>query len=82
MNDRILTLTQVSREKILPLSRATLYRLASSGEGPFRKRRGQWMTTESDLLQWVRSGEQGIRKRPAPTERFLQEVRELRKKVA
>jgi excisionase family DNA binding protein len=50
--------------KVLPLSRATLYQLAQSGEAPFRKRAGKWMATEADLIEWVRTGERGNRAAP------------------
>lgn len=48
--------------KVLPLSENTLYKLAIRGESPFRKRGGKWMATEEDLLEWIRTGENG---RPA-----------------
>lgn len=47
--------------KVVPLSESALYRLAQRGEAPFRKRAGKWMTTEADLIEWVRTGERGSR---------------------
>lgn len=52
---KVLTIAQAA--EVLPLSKSTLYRLALSGESPFRKRGGKWMATENDLLDWVRAGE-------------------------
>jgi len=52
--------------KVLPLSKATLYELAQTGEAPFRKRAGKWMALESDLMEWVRTGEKGTKAKPMP----------------
>ena len=57
-------LTIEAATAIVPLSKDTLYRVARSGEGPFRKREGKWMTTDADLIEWVRTGERG---RPSGT---------------
>jgi predicted DNA-binding transcriptional regulator AlpA len=63
-DDRILTLAQA--EKVVPFSRSTLYRVAEDGEedSPFKKRRGRWLTTRSDLFRWVREGERGTASQP------------------
>lgn len=60
---KVLTISEAA--KALPLSEKTLYRLALSGEAPFRKRGGRWMATEEDLLEWIRTGERGGRARTA-----------------
>jgi hypothetical protein len=39
-----------------PWSKSTLYRVAPQEDSPFHKQGGRWVTTESDLLAWVRSG--------------------------
>lgn len=54
---KVLSLKEAA--EIMPLSERTLRRLATSGQGPFRKRAGRWMVTEADLEEWVRTGEQG-----------------------
>lgn len=54
---KVLTLADAA--EIVPLSKRTLYRVATRGDGPFRKREGRWLTTEADLIEWVRSGERG-----------------------
>jgi hypothetical protein len=65
---KILTLADAA--EIVPLSRRTLYRVATRGDGPFRKREGRWLTTEADLIEWVRSGEKGgIDAQPDPMPR-------------
>ena len=55
-------LTIADAAEVLPFSKWTLYRLAESGEAPFRKRAGKWIATEDDLLEWVRTGERGEKK--------------------
>lgn len=54
MSERILTIDQAA--EIVPLSLSSLYREAPKEDSPFRKRAGRWLTTESDLVAWVRSG--------------------------
>lgn len=54
---RVLTIEAAT--SIVPLSKDTLYRVARSGNGPFRKREGKWLTTDADLIEWVRTGEKG-----------------------
>lgn len=39
-----------------PWSKTTLYRIAPEPDSPFHKRGGRWVTTEADLLEWVRTG--------------------------
>lgn len=53
MNDPIISLEEAVEQT--PWSKTTLYRVASSPDSPFRKLGGRWVTTESDLLAWVRS---------------------------
>lgn len=53
MNDPILSLDEAVEQT--PWSKTTLYRVASSPDSPFHKAGGRWVTTESDLLAWVRS---------------------------
>lgn len=50
-----ISLAEVAEKRLVPLSKTTLYRIAESGDGPFRKRGGKWMTTREDLEAWVRS---------------------------
>jgi len=57
--DRILSIDQIVSERIIPLSRTSLYRLAENGEIPLFKRKGRWMGVESDLRKWVREGQRG-----------------------
>ena len=57
---KVLTITEAA--EILPLSKWTLYKLAESGETPFRKLGGKWMATEDDLIAWVRNGDTRPRK--------------------
>lgn len=54
MNEPILTIDQAAEQT--PWSKTTLYRVAPDSESPFTKRGGRWVTTESDLLAWVRNG--------------------------
>lgn len=54
MTDQILSLEEAAAQT--PWSKSTLYREAVKLESPFWKRGGRWVTTESDLLAWVRSG--------------------------
>jgi hypothetical protein len=54
MNERILTIEQAAEET--PWSKTTLYREAPKEDSPFHKRAGRWVTTESDLLEWARTG--------------------------
>jgi hypothetical protein len=58
---KVLTLADAA--EVVPLSKKTLYRVAARGDGPFRKREGKWLTTEEDLIEWVRTGDRG---RPDP----------------
>lgn len=53
MNDPIISLDEAAEQT--PWSKTTLYRVASSPDSPFHKAGGRWVTTESDLLAWVRS---------------------------
>lgn len=60
--------------EVVPLSEKTLYRVAQSGSGPFRKVERRWMVYEDELHEWVRShrGEPAERrpaKRPQPRRR-------------
>lgn len=64
MEMRILSIAEAAQ--IVPLSEATLYRLAAKGEAPFTKRAGKWMAFESDLYEWVRAGDRGSSKDPMP----------------
>jgi len=90
MNDRILSLEEVVAQT--PWSKSTLYRLAAGPDSPFWKRGGRWVTTESDLLAWVRSGPKPQPRQPAenpmPRTRhrgegdLLAKVRELRRASA
>lgn len=50
--------------EIMPLSKWALYRLAESGESPFRKIAGKWMATEDDIVDWVREGQLPTRAEP------------------
>lgn len=54
MSERILSIEQAASET--PWSKSTLYRIAPDEDSPFHKRGGRWVTTESDLLEWVRTG--------------------------
>jgi hypothetical protein len=54
VTDPILSLADAVAET--PWSESTLYREAPKPDSPFHKRGGRWVTTESDLLAWVRSG--------------------------
>lgn len=67
---RLLSLADAA--EVVPLSQKTLYRVAQSGRGPFRKVEGRWMVYADDLHEWVRSHPAGqalgasplVRKRP------------------
>lgn len=50
---RVLSLADAA--EVVPLSQKTLYRVAQSGRGPFRKVEGRWMVYDDDLHEWVRS---------------------------
>jgi excisionase family DNA binding protein len=50
---RVLSLADAA--KVVPLSQKTLYRVAQSGRGPFRKVERRWMVYADDLHEWVRS---------------------------
>lgn len=54
MTDGILSIEQVAEQT--PWSKTTLYRVAPQEDSPFHKQGGRWVTTESDLLAWVREG--------------------------
>lgn len=93
MTERILSLTQVVEEGIVPLSKSRLYEIAQTEpDSPFHKRSGKWMTVESDLLKWVRSGATGKKKlgggEPMPRSTharrgsLLERVREIRSEAA
>lgn len=50
---RVLSLADAA--EVVPLSQKTLYRVAQSGQGPFRKVEGRWLVYANDLHEWVRS---------------------------
>ena len=50
---RLLSLADAT--EVVPLSQKTLYRVAQSGQGPFRKVERRWMVYADDLHEWVRS---------------------------
>jgi hypothetical protein len=52
MKDAILSLDDAVAQT--PWSKTTLYRIAPQPDSPFHKAGGRWVTTESDLLAWVR----------------------------
>jgi predicted DNA-binding transcriptional regulator AlpA len=89
MTDRILSLEEVVAQT--PWSKSTLYRVAAEPDSPFWKRGGRWVTTESDLLAWVRSGPKPRRQRisespmprprPSADDTFEARVIELRRAV-
>lgn len=62
MTERVLTIEEAA--DFLPVSKSSLYRAASAPDSPFRKRAGRWMTTESDLIEWVRTGEKPKARQP------------------
>lgn len=51
-----LSLQDVAEQKLLPLSKSSLYRWAESGESPFSKIQGKWMTTPELLRQAIENG--------------------------
>lgn len=59
---RVLSIKEAA--EIMPLSKWALYRLAESGDSPFRKIAGKWMATEEDIVAWVREGELPTRAKP------------------
>jgi hypothetical protein len=50
------SLQEVVDRKLIPLSKTSLYRWAESGESPFSKIQGKWMTTPALLLKAVEEG--------------------------
>jgi excisionase family DNA binding protein len=52
--DPILSIDEAA--ELTPWSKSTLYRIAPAEDSPFHKRGGRWVTTESDLLEWARTG--------------------------
>lgn len=54
---------------VVPLSQKTLYRVAQSGRGPFRKVEGRWMVYADDLHEWVRSHPTGQASEASPLAR-------------
>lgn len=60
---RVLSIKEAA--EIMPLSKWALYRLAESGDSPFRKIAGKWMATEEDIVAWVREGQEP-RAKPMP----------------
>jgi hypothetical protein len=54
VTDRVLSIEQAVEET--PWSLKSLYRIAPQPDSPFHKIQGRWVTTESDLLAWVRRG--------------------------
>ena len=61
---RVLSIKEAA--EIMPLSKWALYRLAESGDSPFRKIAGKWMATEEDIVAWVREGDLQERAKPMP----------------
>jgi hypothetical protein len=51
-----ISLQDVAARKLLPLSRSSLYRWAESGESPFSKIQGKWMTTPQLLSKAIEEG--------------------------
>jgi len=85
VTDRILTLDEVYKEKIVPLNRSALYEAAKEADSPFWMRKGRWLTVESDLLKWVRTGEKTGRHNrgrvdPMPPSKLIDRVREINAK--
>jgi len=60
MSDPLLSVEEAAA--ISPWSKSTLYREAPKEDSPFRKRGGRWVTTESDLIAWARSGSKAQRR--------------------
>lgn len=83
MSESILSIEQVAERT--PWSRSTLYRIASREDSPFRKVAGRWVTTEGDLVDWVRRSPKPQRAKaenPMPrrgSQDFVGRVIELRK---
>lgn len=61
---RVLSIKEAA--EIMPLSKWALYRLAESGDSPFRKIAGKWMATEEDIVAWVREGQPSPKAKPMP----------------
>lgn len=61
---RVLSIAEAA--EIMPLSKWALYRLAESGDSPFRKIAGKWMATEEDIVAWVREGQLPSKAEPMP----------------
>ena len=78
---RLLALTTIAEEKIVPLSREQLYRVAKRSDGPFRQVEGRWMAYEDELHAWVREHPTGAGESAGPPVRgggLADRVRELR----
>ena len=87
MNEEIsITLQEVAERNLVKLSKSSLYRWAETGESPFSKIQGKWMTTPELLRKAIEEG-------PKPKARsignpmpkagdFTAEVFELRKEAA
>jgi excisionase family DNA binding protein len=89
VTETILSVEQVAERT--PWSKSTLYREAPKEDSPFHKVGGRWVTTEADLLEWVRRGPKPQRARaenPMPRRRrrdegdFMAEVIRLREEAA
>lgn len=51
-----ISLREVAERRLMPLSKASLYRWAESGDSPFVKIRGKWMTTPELLKEAIVNG--------------------------
>jgi len=51
-----ISLKDVAARKLLPLSETSLYRWAESGDSPFSKIQGKWMTTPALLMKAIEEG--------------------------
>ena len=90
MTERVLTIEEVAAE--YPWGKSTLYRVCTEPDSPFWKRGGRWITTESDLLNWIRSGPKPTprrsevdpmpRRRTSSVDSFLAEVHDLPRRAA
>lgn len=80
-----ISLQDVAEKKLLPLSRSSLYRWAETGESPFSKIQGKWMTTPELLKEAIEQGPKPRAKsigNPMPkTGDFMEEVEQLEKEL-
>lgn len=60
--DRVLSLEEAAEQT--PWSKSTLYRHAADPKSPFHKVGGRWVTTQADLIEWVRDGPKPQTRRP------------------